>query len=176
MAPECVADARCADARSDIYGLGASLYACVTGRLPLTARPHACDAAGDEGEMRPPGDFPPGGALPRGVEALILWLLERDARERPQSCHVGRELDVAIRALLDARTTLRSSARAATGQPRKCDAAWRWLSNAATALVVLACLVGVGLMLCDLRPTDEAAPAAVAPAEELWTVIFEPPQ
>lgn len=170
MAPECVADARCADARSDIYGLGATLYACVTGRLPFDgATPMRVMQQVMKGEMRPPGEFLPGGALPRGVEALILWLLERDARERPQSCHVGRELDVAMRALLDAPddASIVERARRQARARRKCDAAWRWLSNAATALVVLACLVGVGMMLCDLRPTDEAAPAAVAPAEEL---------
>ena len=59
MAPEQFDDAKTADARCDVYSLGATLYMAVTGRLPFDAVYVAASLGEeDQGGHRPPAGWP----------------------------------------------------------------------------------------------------------------------
>ncbi len=84
VAPEQAEDARRADARSDLYGLGATLYFLLTGAAPFPGatpieivRRAATDPRPSAAARRP--DVPP------GLDALVRWLLAADPARRPQS-------------------------------------------------------------------------------------------
>jgi serine/threonine-protein kinase len=81
MAPECWSGAD-ADARSDLYALGATLYALLTGRPPFTGndpallvRAHLLDAPAAPSEVR-------GAAIPPALDALVLRCLAKAPEER----------------------------------------------------------------------------------------------
>jgi hypothetical protein len=79
MAPEQAQDAHTADARADIYGIGATLYHLVCGRPPFTgATPIAVVVAAGSQELVFP-DPPP----PPAICALIRRLMARDPAQRP---------------------------------------------------------------------------------------------
>lgn len=85
MAPEQLADAKNADHRSDIYGLGATLYQAITGELPFHARGAMTICKKKMiGELTPPrrlvADLEP------HVEAAILRALNPDPARRFESC------------------------------------------------------------------------------------------
>jgi eukaryotic-like serine/threonine-protein kinase len=75
-----------ADHRADIYSVGILMYRMLTGKLPfdgdkwlevLSQQVHA--------EPVPPSQHLPPGALPRGIEAVILKAMHKDAAQRFQS-------------------------------------------------------------------------------------------
>lgn len=88
IAPEMVTSALAADARSDIYSLGVTLYEMLTGR-----RPFECDDPGElatlHRQAKPPclGELRPD--LPRPTTELVHSMLAKDAMRRPNS---SREL------------------------------------------------------------------------------------
>jgi serine/threonine-protein kinase len=88
IAPEMVTSALAADARSDIYSLGVTLYEMLTGR-----RPFECDDPGElamlHRQAKPPclGQLRPD--LPRSVTGLVHTMLAKDPLRRPNS---SREL------------------------------------------------------------------------------------
>ncbi|MBL8955576.1 MAG: serine/threonine protein kinase [Myxococcaceae bacterium] len=84
MSPEQIAEAD-ADARSDIFALGAVLHECVTGTSPFEAE---TDLATIEAVLRRPVPALPPEADPRVAE-VVARCLERDRTKRPQS---AREL------------------------------------------------------------------------------------
>ena len=89
MAPE-QALGRSADARSDLYGLGATLYEMVAGRPPFLGD----DAVAVISQHINTAPVAPSWHNPdvgRELEALILKLLAKDADERPESAQVTRE-------------------------------------------------------------------------------------
>jgi serine/threonine protein kinase len=158
MAPEQVADAVRADLRSDLYGLGATVYACVTGRLPFDgASPARVMQQVVEGEVCPPSFWQP--ALPKGVEALILWLMATTPAGRPTECEAGGELVQAIEALKrtphDVGVVLQAQ-RQAERRKSRADV-WHYLTNAARFLTIAASVVAVGIVLRDLRPSAGSA-------------------
>ena len=83
MAPE-VALGRQADARSDLYMLGASLYEMATGRVPFSGDDPVRVLFSHINDLPlPPRRFAPD--IPDGLEALILRLLSKDPEHRPAS-------------------------------------------------------------------------------------------
>jgi serine/threonine-protein kinase len=84
MSPEQCRGGGAVDARADLYALGCVLYELMCGQPPFTAE--------GIGEMiahhlyfapRPPRALDP--TIPAAVEQLILWLLQKNPGERPQS-------------------------------------------------------------------------------------------
>ncbi|EYF08544.1 serine/threonine protein kinase [Chondromyces apiculatus DSM 436] len=96
MSPEQVKQPQSADARSDIYSLGITLYQLVTGRVPFenpnhfsVMMAHVTDAPSPPSAHRP--DVPP------ELEQLILDALAKDPSGRPASCAIFRQrLDAAL--------------------------------------------------------------------------------
>jgi serine/threonine-protein kinase len=81
MAPELVTGARDADARTDVYGLGAILYEMLTGRPPfVAATPLEVVQLVREQAPTPPSVMNP--ETPPGLEAACLRCLEKEPEER----------------------------------------------------------------------------------------------
>jgi serine/threonine protein kinase len=77
---------------TDVYGLGAILYECLTGRPPFCARTYALTLTQVLTEdPRRPADLVPG--LPPDLEAVCLKCLEKDAARRyPSAAEVADDL------------------------------------------------------------------------------------
>ena len=75
-APEQLAGGDAAD-RTDIYGLGAVLYAMVTGGAPPAAAGNLSEAPPPVRALRPD--------VPAPLEQLVIWMLEREPERRPNS-------------------------------------------------------------------------------------------
>jgi cytochrome c peroxidase/serine/threonine protein kinase len=84
MAPEQVRGLKNADTRSDIWSLGVCLFQMLTGRRPFQGN------AMTESLLMITEDPPPtlaslGCAAPEGLEAVLVWCMEKDRARRPQS-------------------------------------------------------------------------------------------
>ena len=83
MAPE-QADGKPADARSDIYAVGAILYEMITGQPAFSGQGYAevlVRKATDK--VKRPGELIPG--LPKALDDIIVATLDRDPARRPQT-------------------------------------------------------------------------------------------
>lgn len=102
MAPEQATQGG-ADARSDLYSLGCTVYAMVTGRPPFVGD-HALVILGQHLNNRPvpPSWYRPD--VPADLERLILRLLEKDPQDRPSSAAEVRQA-IALITLADDRPT-----------------------------------------------------------------------
>lgn len=90
LAPELLGGADRASPASDLYGLGAVLYACLTGRAPFVGESVAGILAQlPEGEPPPPRLLNP--AVPRDLETLCLKCLEKDPARRYASAAALRD-------------------------------------------------------------------------------------
>lgn len=92
MAPECWSGGD-ADARSDVYALGATLYCLLTGRPPfagndtaLLVRAHLLEVPDAPSSVR-------GAPLPASLDALVLKCLEKSPSDRYRS---ARDLETAL--------------------------------------------------------------------------------
>ena len=96
MSPEQVKHPQLADARSDIYSIGVTLYQLVTGRVPFDRPNHfAVMMAHVSDRPTPPSEFR--ADVPPALERLILDALAKDPADRPPSCADFRaRLDVAL--------------------------------------------------------------------------------
>ncbi len=84
MPPEQVEDAKHATRRSDIYGLGASLYMAVTGTRPFDGKtPYEVMSRVMTAAVVPPSALV--ADLPQPLSELIVRLLSRDPAGRPES-------------------------------------------------------------------------------------------
>jgi eukaryotic-like serine/threonine-protein kinase len=98
MSPEQAADARKVDFRSDIYGLGATLYEAATGSLPFPARdPGRWLQLQRQGAVPPPQTRRP--SLPPALCSLLMSMLAYKPEDRPGSYEA---LETALRRALDA--------------------------------------------------------------------------
>jgi len=79
-------------AASDIYGLGLTLFACLTGRVP-----HQGDTAVETLMLRqkakPPGVRSSKTPCPRWLDRLLRRMMEPDASDRPTAVEVGAALE-----------------------------------------------------------------------------------
>jgi hypothetical protein len=91
MAPEQAEKGRL-DARTDLYSLGATLHALLTGRPPFEGQGYALLKAHLMAQPRPPSAFAAG--IPRALDDLVLRLLEKQPKARPASAiEVAKELE-----------------------------------------------------------------------------------
>ncbi len=81
MAPEQVRGSAGVDRRADVYGVGAVLYRCLTGRAPYEGNtPTAVLSKVLEGPPEPPRALAP--ELPSDVESLVMRAMARDPEMR----------------------------------------------------------------------------------------------
>jgi serine/threonine-protein kinase len=168
MAPELTRNAKLASDLSDVYALGAVLYACATGRVPFTGESvyeimHAIATS----PLPPPSAMNP--SLPRELDALVLRAMARDPKARYSSV---AELGNALLVFAGPKATALWSAEFAPADepvppavspssPRR--SVWPW---ALTALALV--LVGATGLRSARREPDVASPPAVvhaAPSE-----------
>jgi Tol biopolymer transport system component len=147
LAPELL-NGQEADARSDIFALGAVLYEMVTGRRAFPGRTQAVIIANIL-EHEPPSlssaTPPTGQMLPPALDHLILTCLAKDPEQRRQTAH-----DV----LLELRWIAEGGSQSAITAPLTVRRTWRspWTVAAAVAAIVL--LAG-GLLYFGSRPAAE---------------------
>ncbi len=144
MAPEQI-DGR-ADARSDLFSLGATLYECATGRRAFSASTVVGVLNAVTGQHPPaPADLNP--EVPAGLSTLILRLLAKDPAGRPPDCP-------AVAAALAGEhgpgtATDRDRARPGTVPWRR----WAWV--AAAVAVVVPGIIGVWLATRSMDKPDK---------------------
>lgn len=81
IAPEQAADAGAADARSDVYSLGCTLYHLLAGRVPYPVASAAEKVGAHRGGEAPA----PVAGLPAGVAAVLARMLAKDPADRYQT-------------------------------------------------------------------------------------------
>ncbi len=143
MAPEQL-QGKAADARTDIYGIGAVLYEMATGQAPFL-EPLPTVLADRILHEAPP---PPGRLRPRlspRLEDIILKCLEKDAANRYQS---AADLLIDLRRLAAPRT------ETVAAVPRR---GRRWWAAAAVFLAVVALVAGFAILRAR-KAQSQAAP------------------
>jgi len=132
MAPEQVKGAR-GDPRTDIYSLGAILYEMLTGQVPFPGENvYAAMRSKVQDDPLPPRKLRPDIPLP--VEETVLYALERDPRDRPESA-------LAFRELLAHPDSVVLTNRAARERPRR-----RLSPGLRTALTLLGAIIGFAIL------------------------------
>ncbi|QYN35494.1 serine/threonine protein kinase [Pseudonocardia sp. DSM 110487] len=91
-APEALGHAGRIDERTDVYGLGATLYAMLTGRAPFALRWGESDAERIRRVLEEPVSWPAGISVSERVNRLVSAMLAKDPAERPGLSVIADEL------------------------------------------------------------------------------------
>ena len=205
MAPEQLRSAREADARSDIWALGVTLFELLTGRPPFQADTLTALCAqiiADE----PPALHETRTDAPEALSQVIAWTLQKDPARRPQnvgalaralapsaSPSAAESVDLIVRlseatppSLQERRKQLqalqgspRSTASSATCCKDTCKSRWAVRSKAALAglLIGLAAgVVGVTTLWNRSAPPTEATPTPTEPVAPTATPLPQDPR
>jgi tetratricopeptide (TPR) repeat protein len=168
MSPEQIDRPEAVDARTDVYGLGVTLYETLTGALPFRGTPGAVFRQILHEEPRPPRQL--NDAIPRDLETICLKAMAKEpARRYPSAAELAADLR-----------------RWQHGEPiharpaGRVEKLWRWVRrnprvaalSAALVLVLLAGLAGVTWQWqraednAALAQREAEANAALAQAKE----------
>ena len=157
-----------ADARSDVYALGASLYALATGRPPFTGTtPDDVFSDVTEGRVEPPSRVNPG--VDASLESIILMSMDRAPHRRyPEASELAQDLTRWLSGGSGIRgpsTRIRERVpefvlRALAGDARKRRAIAAASAGALLLVLLAAFFVGYG---SSKRVSTPVAPAAAAP-------------
>ncbi len=162
MAPE-QAQGREVDPRTDVYGLGATLFELLTGRAPFEGKDVISVLMKVVQEEAPsPAQFNPG--VPADLAAVVLRCLEKDpARRYPSAAHLRDDLH----RFLDGEPIL---AKAVTPLER----VRRWVArNRALAAVSAAAFLGLGVLGGALAHARWTAARKARIAEELGRIVSD---
>ena len=134
MAPEQV-EGKPADARSDIFALGAVLYEMTTGKRAFEGKtPASTMAAVLERDPAPLSSIQP--MTPPAFERLVKVCLAKDPDERWQTAH---DVKLQLRQMVDGSSQITSSAVAVV-TPRRRTTALPWMVAAALAVIAAAAI------------------------------------
>lgn len=168
MAPEQAGGDARIDERTDVYGLGALLFECLTGRTPFTGDSTLSvvtqvlrDPAVAPSTLRP--------GIPASIDQAVLAALAKSPDDRPPSAAAYAELlERAARGL--ASTHSSSGVGPAAAQAARANAARRAFLGA-MVLISLVATVVTSLVVIQARPRGEAPP----PPPGTTTVAPSPP-
>lgn len=114
ISPEQVRDPEQIDARADVYGLGVTLYECLTGEVPFRGSTAMVLRQVLDGEPRPPRQLNEN--VPRDLETICLKALAKDPAQR---YHIMAEFAADLRRFLNNEPILARP----TGRVER---TWRW--------------------------------------------------
>jgi hypothetical protein len=178
MAPEQAGGDARIDERTDVYGLGALLFECLTGRTPFTG-----DSAMSiiTSVLRDPAKAPstlrPG--VPPAIDQAVLAALAKDPEERPPSATAYAELlERSARGLM---STASSGFSPAAVQAARANAARRaflgamvLISLVATAVTSLVLIQAKQPIVVAPPPSTDLAPPTPPPTEARAPVLSGP--
>lgn len=165
MSPEQLRGAE-ADARSDIFSLGAVLYEAVSGRRPFEANDSASVIAAVL-DRDPPSLAPSDALIPPRFERMLRTCLEKDPAERWQS---SRDLLRELRWIADDRSQASSGSGVA---PPRSQSRRRWLMGAA-ALFAAALLAAWATFGRAMAPVIAGPPVIVLMDSQHPARVYDP--
>ena len=158
MPPECVRDAHTASHAADVYGLGATWYAALTGVLPFSGTsPMQVMKQVLNGEMQMPSTHVEN--LPKAIDPLMRWLLSYDPKDRPPC---GKVLLDELEALLEAPDDVERVARAREALDKRRE----WERLIARGVRAACAAVGVAVLAWLAYETRKLAPGAAGEEED----------
>ncbi len=127
MAPEQIGKNTSVDFRTDVYGLGAVLYHCLTGEAPFE------ELSRTKKPIRPSKRRP---GIPPAIDKICMRCLERDPRKRYQT---AAEVATALRGFVSAASTALTNPKPLPRAPRQ-QSTRRVLRRPTNLLLFLGCL------------------------------------
>jgi serine/threonine protein kinase len=91
-APETLSHEGSIDERTDVYGLGATLYAMLTGRAPFALRWDEADADRNRRVLEETVSWPPGITVSERLHGVVSAMLAKKPAQRPELSTVADEL------------------------------------------------------------------------------------